>query len=205
MERLELIKDLLNEGVLQNSRVLSAFKEVDRKDFVPGDLKNIAYENRPLTLEFGQTISQPYTVAFMLNLLEAKPGQKVLDVGFGSGWTTAMLSKIVGGKGKIFGLELFAEIYEFGQSNLEKYKQKNIKLFLGSGWDGLPDNAPYDRILVSASAGEIPQVLIGQIKVGGRLVMPLTDRITVLDKVGKSSFEIKDHWGFVFVPLIKAK
>ncbi len=205
MERLELIKDLLNERVLQNPRVLRAFKEIDRKDFVPADLKSMAYENHPLTLEFGQTISQPYTVAFMLDLLEAKPGQKVLDVGFGSGWTTAMLSKIVGSKGKIFGLELFPEIYDFGRKNLEKYKPKNIKLFIGSGWDGLPDYAQYDRILVSASAGEIPQALKTQLKVGGRLVMPLTDKITVLDKIGEDNFKSKDHWGFVFVPLIKPK
>jgi len=205
MGRLELIKDLLNERVLQNPRVLRAFKEINRKDFVPADLKNMAYENHPLTLESGQTISQPYTVAFMLDLLEAGPGQKVLDVGFGSGWTTALLSKIVGSKGKIFGLELLPEIYNFGRNNLQKYKLKNIKLFLGSGWDGLPDFAPFERILVSASASKIPQALKDQLKVGGRLVMPLADKITVLDKIGEDNFKTKDHWGFVFVPLIKHK
>ncbi|MGB9681196.1 MAG: protein-L-isoaspartate O-methyltransferase family protein, partial [Minisyncoccia bacterium] len=130
----ELIKELIEEGVLKSPKLIEAFLKIDRKDFVLEDLKEYAYLNQPLSIGFGQTISQPLVVAFMLELLEVQEGEKILDIGSGSGWTTALLSYLTGEKGKVFAIERIPELKEFGEENVKKYNfvEKGIaKFYLG--------------------------------------------------------------------------
>ena len=209
MESLEeLVNSLESLKALKSKQIISAFRKIDRKKFVSSDLKDYAYLDQPLPIGRGQTISQPYTVAFMLELLGPKKGDKVLDVGFGSGWTTALLAEIVGAKGKVYGLEINTTVFKSGCINLEKAAKRalaisNITLFNKSGWNGLIEHAPYDRILVSAAAGELPQALKDQLAVGGRLVIPIDQSIVMLERLSEDRFKEEAYQGFVFVPLVK--
>lgn len=199
----ELVKELTGLGVLKTPHIIKAFLQCDRAEFVPEEFKAEAYTDIPLPLLAGQTISQPYTVAFMMELLAPAAGQKVLDVGFGSGWTTALLAEIVGERGKVYGLEVLPELFELGKANLGKFKLKNVQLLNQSGWDGLATAAPFDRILVSAAAQEIPIALREQLAIGGRMVIPVGNSIWLLEKMDGGKFREREHPGFMFVPLVK--
>lgn len=179
-----------------------AFSNISRKNFVPDALIDQAELDTPLPIGYGQTISQPYTVNLMLNWLEAQPGDNVLDVGSGSGWTTALLSEIVGPKGKVYAVEIIPELLEFGKANCEKAKVKNAKFFKAIKEYGLPKYAPYDRILVSASAQSLPVELLSQLKAGGKMVIPVQHDILEITKISENEYETITHPGFVFVPLI---
>ena len=201
-----LINQLIHQGYLKTSRIIQAFKKIDRTDFLPADLRDEAGGNYPLSIGHGQTISQPLTVAFMIELLQPGVGDKVLDVGSGSGWTTAILAEIVGEKGKVYGLEVVPELKEMGEDNVRKYNFKNVKFYLGNGWKGFETYSPYDRILISAACPEIPQSLKDQLKIGGRIVAPVgayPQSIVKLDKISKDKFKKEEHPGFVFVPLVE--
>lgn len=178
-----------------------AFKEIDRTNFVLPEYRDSAGLDIPLPIGFGQTISQPTTVRMMLEWLDAKSGDRVLDIGSGSGWTTALLSNIVGPKGKVYGVELIPELKEFGEENCQRIGIRNVEFFLADKKLGLPEFAPYGRILVSASAEEFPEELLGQLKVGGKLIVPVGASIFELKKT-KSGVKTIEHQGFVFVPLI---
>lgn len=205
----ELVEKLKRQGVLKTARIIAAFLANDRKKFVPLEYKPEAYVDAPLPIGRGQTISQPYTVAFMMELLQPEPGQKILDIGFGSGWTTAILAHIVGDKGWVYALEVIPKLYEFGRSNLKKFPYENIKLYNKSGGEGLPEEALFDRILVSAAAHKIPPAFKDQLKVGGRLVIPVGrgvvfgQSIILLKKISQDKFEERSFPGFAFVPFVK--
>jgi protein-L-isoaspartate(D-aspartate) O-methyltransferase len=179
-----------------------AFHKVHRKNFVPKALQSQAEIDAPLPIGFGQTISQPTTVRLMLGWLDAKPGETILDVGFGSGWTTALLSQIVGPKGRVFAVEKIPQLVEFGRDNCDGAGVQNAKFFHAGKEYGLSKYAPYDRILVSASAQKLPAELLTQLKVGGKLVIPVQKDILEIIKTSKSDHETKTHPGFVFVPLV---
>lgn len=197
-----LIQSLRHQGVLRTRGVVSAFEEVDRKHFVLPENMPQAYSDRPLPIGHAQTISQPYTVAFMLELLEVAEGQKVLDVGSGSGWTTALLAHIVGEKGQVFGTETIPDLVALGQEHLARTPYKNAEIRAAGEVLGLPEEAPFDRILVSAAAREVPQELLSQLKDGGIMVLPISNYLVKVIKVSESDFEEERHEGFVFVPLI---
>lgn len=202
----DLINKLLQSNYLKTLRIIKAFEKIDRADFVPEELQGEAYENYPLPIGRGQTISQPATVAFMLERLQPQEGDRVLDVGSGSGWQTAMLAEIVGSKGQVIGIEIKDELVELGQKNVAKYNYPNLKIIKGNGWQGLPKEAPFDRIIVAAAAVSIPDALKEQLKVGGRLVIPVghgLQDIIVVDRVDKDHFNEQYFPGFVFVPLIR--
>jgi protein-L-isoaspartate(D-aspartate) O-methyltransferase len=216
----ELVNALISSGVLRSEKIIDAFLNIDRKNFVREDYIYEAYGDYPLPIGDGQTISQPWTVAFMLELLEPDKDQKILDVGFGSGWTTTLLAYIVTGKrfspkeevdiknfkGRVYGIEVLPSIFNFGKSNIEKYnyiKHKIVELKLGDGSKGWPEKSPFDRILVSAAAQkDIPQPLIDQLENNGILVIPDQNGIW---KIMKIEGEIKKEYyqGFSFVPLIE--
>jgi len=201
----ELIANLIKDRYLKTPRLIEAFGKIKREDFVPDDLKNEADINAPLPIGFGQTISQPLTVAFMLELLQPQPGEKILDIGSGSGWQTALLAYCVGVEGKIFGIERIAELMEFGKKNIAKYnfiKKEIVEIILGDGTKGLEKEAPFDKIIAAASAREIPEAWRRQLKIGGRIVAPVEDSIWLLVKKSDTEFEEKEFPGFVFVPLI---
>lgn len=202
----KLIDDLIKDGFLKSPRLIDAFRRVDRMSFVIDYVKNEAYRNTPLAIGFGQTISQPLTVAFMLELLDVKEGNKVLDVGSGSGWTTALLAELVGENGKVYGIEIIPELYEFGKANVMRYSYitKGIaEMYLGNGLYGLPDKAPFDRILCSAEAREIPEAFKEQLKIGGKMVLPMNNSLWLIEKKTETDFESEEFPGFVFVPLIE--
>ncbi len=208
MTHRELIDNLIKSGYLKTPRIINALKKNDRQDFVPEDLKHEAYINAPLPIGFGQTISQPLTVAFMLELLQPEEGNKILDVGSGSGWQTAMLAEIVGppaGGGKIFAVEILEKLSEFGKKNIEKYdfvEEGRVEFVHTDGSFGLPEKAPFDRIIAAAAAEAIPEIWKTQLKIGGRLVAPVGSDIILLVKKNDNEFEEKKFSGFAFVPLV---
>lgn len=185
--------------------VKKAFEIVDRGDFVLPEYKNRASVDAPLPIGHGQTISQPTTVRTMLEWLRAKKGDKVLDLGSGSGWTTALLSKIVGNRGKVYAVELVPELKKFGEKNCKKAGIENAIFFLANKKFGLKKYSPYDRILVSASAKSVPDELVDQLKAGGKMVIPVGSSIFEVTKDDKDIVKTKEHYGFAFVPLIDNK
>lgn len=200
-----LVNNLIREGYLKTDPVIDAFSKINRIEFVPEDLASQAEVDIPLPIGFGQTISQPATVAFMLELLEPQSGQKILDIGSGSGWTTALLAHIVGEKGNVVAMEKIKELCEYGEKNVKKFKflKKGIVEFhCQSAENGFEQKAPYDRILVSASVEEIPKAFKDQLVIGGKMVIPVNNQIWYLEKKTEEEFEIEKFPGFAFVPFI---
>lgn len=200
----ELIKQLIEQGYLKTPAIINAFYRIKRSNFLPKDIASEESVNAPLPIGHGQTNSQPLTVAFMIELLQPELNQKILDIGSGSGWTTALLAEIIGPKGKAFGIERVLELKEFGQRNVAKYHLDNVEFFCLDGTKGLPDYKPFDRILVSAAAFEIPKELKDQLKIGGRMVIPTTAQdLRLIEKINDKEFKETIYPGFVFVPLIE--
>ena len=179
-----------------------AFQAVQREDFLPEEVRSHAHADRPFSIGYGQTNSQPSTVRAMLEWLEVEEGQSVLDVGSGSGWTTALLAKLVGKKGHVYAVELVPELAQFGQENCERVGITNAAFYEAEKEFGLRRFAPYDRILVSASANSLPDELLEQLHAPGRMVIPVGNSIYEVDKDEKGDIDIKEHYGFVFVPLV---
>jgi len=206
-----LIVELINDGYLKTDRLISAFKKIKREDFVQKEDKREAHINAPLAIGHGQTISQPLTVAFMLELLQPQEGEKILDIGSGSGWTTALLAQLVGKEGRVYAFEIVPELKDFGEKNVAKYnfiKKGVVTIKQGDGSQGLPESAPFDKILVSAAAPEVPGELLVQLKVGGLIVIPVgrpyeTQTIKRIKKTASDKFEEEDYPGFIFVPLVR--
>jgi len=201
----DLLTYLQESGVLKTSKIIESFKKFDRKDFLPDNVRELAYVDVPLPIgeEVGQTCSQPYVTAFLIELLEPQEGNQILEIGFGTGWTTCILADLVGEKGKVYALEIDELIFYFGKSNIERYNfidKGIVEVFLKDGSQGFPEKAPFDRILVSAFSPKIKQEFIDQLKDGGILVMPDLEGIW---KVKKEGPEIKKEYyeGFVFGPL----
>lgn len=197
----DLVNYLINTGALSCSNITEAFVHVDRIDFVLDPTAPDVYGDYPLSLGDGQTISQPTTVAMMLEMLEPHKGQKILDIGSGSGWTTALLSYIVGDTGSVIGLERVSSLVEFGSKNLQKYGFKTSKIIQAGDALGIVGET-FDRILVSAAADEFPKELTKQLKIGGKLVVPVQNSIYEVRKKQSGEIEAIEHYGFAFVPLI---
>jgi len=212
----KLIEQLIEQEYLKTPLIIKAFEEIKRKDFVFDNLKNEASINAPLSIGWGQTISQPLTVAFMLELLQPKPGDKILDIGSGSGWQTALLAHCVSSQaksGKVYAIERISELIKFGKKNVEKYnfiKKGVIEFILADGSKGYPNIAScpeltegFNKIICAASSNKIPEIWKTQLKIGGRLVAPIKSSIWLLIKKSKDKFEKKEFPGFTFVPLIE--
>ncbi len=202
-----LINSLIQEGWLKTERYIEAFKKIKRADFLPEENKDLAELNEALPIGFSQTISQPLVVAFMIELLKPEEGEKILDVGSGSGWTAAILAEIVGDKGKIIAIEIVPELKEFGENNILNYnfiKERRVEFLCVDGSKGYKKEAPYDKILASASVqGEIPRAWKEQLKIGGRIVTPIGNSIWLIIKKSEQDFEEIEYPGFVFVPLVE--
>ncbi len=196
-----LIAGMRASGVLHTPRIAEAFRRADRRYFVPSGFDEVLYVDAPLPIGANQTISQPSTVAFMLELLEPKPAERILDIGSGSGWTTALLGEIVGPEGEVTGLERQPALVEQGRKNLEPLGLKQARIEPAGDALGMPGET-FDAILVSASAPEVPQQLFSQLKPGGRLVIPVGNSIFRFTKLSDTAIRREEYPGFVFVPLI---
>ncbi|MBI2598051.1 MAG: protein-L-isoaspartate O-methyltransferase [Candidatus Diapherotrites archaeon] len=206
-KRSELAQFMKSTGAIKTREVENAFLNVKREIFAPKHLQKEAYDDNALPIGFGQTISQPSTIALMLEMLAAKSGQKVLEVGSGCGYVLALLGELVGIKGKVFGIEAVKELAEISKKNLKSQGCKNAKVFQGDGSIGLKKYAPFDRILVSAACPFFPKSLFDQLKEGGIGVAPVGDKGTqMLQAVAKKNgnplkSDYIEHY-FVFVPLL---
>ncbi len=209
----EIVKYLKRMGFVRNPRVIKAFLKVPRELFVPEEYKNRAYDDTPLPIGYGQTISAIHMVLMMCEYLDLKPGYKVLEIGTGSGYHAAIMAELVTSddgltKGHIFSIERIPELAEFASSNLKKagYDDR-VTVIVGDGTLGYPAEAPYDRISVTAAGPSIPKPLIDQLKPSGKLLIPVGERfywqeLYLVKKITETRIEKKNLGGVAFVPLI---
>jgi protein-L-isoaspartate(D-aspartate) O-methyltransferase len=203
----DLVNYLESAGYLRSPSIKQAMLSIDRRDFVPEQYKDYAYLDEPLPIGKGQTTSAPSVIAKTLELLELTPGLRVLEIGTGSGYLTALLAKLVGPKGLVVSIEYYPELLEFAKRNLAKYGFKNVMLVQGDGSLGYPELAPYDRVVWGAAAPyPLPEPWIRQTKPEGLLVGPVQygaqQWIFKLRKVSENKLELEDRWGpVIFVPL----
>ncbi|SMD46214.1 protein-L-isoaspartate(D-aspartate) O-methyltransferase [Aquiflexum balticum DSM 16537] len=179
-ERLNMVKSQIENRGIKNPLVLEAMRKVPRHLFVPEYQKSNAYEDRPLSIGDGQTISQPYIVAHMTAIINPLKGMKVLEIGTGSGYQAAVLAEIVD---QVFTIEIVENLGKRAKADLEKSGYKNVFVKIGDGYQGWPSEAPFDAILVTAAAENIPQPLIDQLKEGGRMVIPVGKQGEVQDLI----------------------
>ncbi len=201
-EKERLINELIEYGYLKTKEIIDAFKKVPRENFVEEDYRKHAYVNEPLPIRAGQTISQPLTVAAMTEALQPRKGSKILEIGAGSGYQAAILAETIGPSGIVITLERKSQLVEFARKNIEKSGYKNVKIVHSDGTDGWPKEAPYDRIIVTAAAQEVPKILINQLK-HGRLVIPVNDKLFLIEK----NKNVKETFlgYYAFVPLLKGE
>ncbi|MFT5071027.1 MAG: protein-L-isoaspartate(D-aspartate) O-methyltransferase [Chitinophagales bacterium] len=206
-KRKELVDLLKNKGI-SNSLVLNAINQIERQLFIPDSaLHSHAYENKAFPIGASQTISHPYTVAFQSQLLEIKKGDKVLEIGTGSGYQAAVLVKL---GADLYTIERQKALYDVTSPMMKAMGYTNIKFYFGDGFKGKPAFAPYDKIIVTAAAPEIPKALIDQLKIGGMLVIPLNNSkgnqdMLRLTKVSAQQLEKEVFEEFAFVPMLKGE
>lgn len=187
----------------RSDAVRRVMAEVARADFLPSSQKYRAGFDGPIRIGFGQTNSQPRTVANMLDLLDVREGHRVLDVGSGSGWTTAMLGELVGPAGRVIGVERVPELVERSRSVLDARGRAWVEVREAlPGTLGWPDDGPFDRILVSAEARDLPAQLVEQLAEDGRMVIPVQKRMLLVTR-DEQGIEVEEHGAYVFVPLIE--
>ena len=184
-EREAMVETQIVERGVRDARVLAAVRAVPRHEFVPAELQGNAYEDRPLPIGFEQTISQPYIVAFMTEQLALQPTQRVLEIGTGSGYQAAVLAKLVA---EVFTVEIVEPLANRATADLARLGFKNVQVRAGDGYQGWPDAAPFDAIIVTCAPDHVPEPLVRQLKDGGRMVIPVGEfgaqQLCVLEKRG---------------------
>ncbi|MGZ8285743.1 MAG: protein-L-isoaspartate(D-aspartate) O-methyltransferase [Allosphingosinicella sp.] len=205
-EREKMVRRQIAGRGIGGARLLDAFRAVPRELFVPEGMREFAYEDGPLPIEAGQTISQPYIVALMIEAAGVGPGDRVLEIGAGSGYAAAVMSRVAGA---VIAVERHAELAGLARSRIERLGFDNVRILEGDGTGGLPAEAPFEAILCSASGSHVPEALRLQLSIGGILVMPVGEPESVQNLVkvtrrGQSDFEREDLGPVRFVPLIGA-
>jgi protein-L-isoaspartate(D-aspartate) O-methyltransferase len=203
-ERAAMVERQLRLRGIHEPEILDAFLAVPRETFVSPGYAHLAYGDHPLPIEAQQTISQPYIVGLMIEAAAIKPGDRVLEVGAGSGYAAAVISRIAG---RVIGIERQHELVEVARERLSALGYDNVEIVEGDGTKGWPDGAPYDAILAAASGSHVPQPLVDQLKPGGRLVMPLggpgwVQQLVRVTKQWDGSLQQSDLGAVRFVPLI---
>ena len=205
IQRMEFMLGLRRRGITEQS-ILRAMDEVPREHFVSAETTDAAYADRALPIACGQTISQPYVVAYMTEKLDVHPGHRVLEVGTGSGFQAAVLSRLAR---EVVTIERYRTLADTARVRLETLGYDNVEVKLGDGFDGVPERAPFDRIIVTAAAEDVPKALIAQLAEGGVMVLPLGshDATQVLVKLTKNKDRIarEDLLPVRFVPLLPGK
>jgi protein-L-isoaspartate(D-aspartate) O-methyltransferase len=202
--RRHLIEQLRKKGITDED-VLSAIGSVPRHLFMDSGFESHAYQDKAFPIAAEQTISQPYTVAFQSQLLQLKQGQNVLEIGTGSGYQTAVLTLL---GVDVYSIERQHQLYRYSMRQLPKLGYRPKKLVFGDGYKGLPEFAPFDRILVTAGATEIPKPLLNQLAIGGRMVIPVgagTQEMILMVRTSAKEFEKQKHGTFRFVPMLTDK
>ncbi|WP_291960231.1 protein-L-isoaspartate(D-aspartate) O-methyltransferase [Maribacter sp.] len=202
--RNHLAQVLIDKGIA-DKKVLDAVREIPRHLFMDSSFEGHAYQNKAFPIAANQTISHPYTVAFQTELLELEPGQKVLEIGTGSGYQTAVLLKL---KVKVYTVERQLELFKKTSIFFKKMGYRPKQVIFGDGYKGLPKEAPFDRIIVTAGAPEVPKALLSQLKVGGRLVIPIgfeEQIMTLFVRTTEKEFSKTEYGSFRFVPLLENK
>jgi protein-L-isoaspartate(D-aspartate) O-methyltransferase len=206
-ERELMVQRQIADRGIRGSRLLDAFRAVPREAFVPEKVRDFAYDDGPLPIEAEQTISQPYIVAAMIDAAEVSPGDRVLEIGAGSGYAAAVMSRIAA---EVIAVERHHELAELARARLARFGFDNVRIVEGDGSEGLPDEAPFHAILCAASGSHVPPPLLAQLCVGGILVMPVGEPNAVQNLVkvarrGHEDFEEQDLGPVRFVPLIGAQ
>lgn len=205
--REEMVQKLKERGHLKSLEVIEAFEKIPREKFVPSNKESEAYADRPLSIGHGQTISAPSMIAIMLEVLDLESGQKVLEIGTGSGYNAALLAEIVGEEGEVYTVERIENIAEMGRKNLERTGYDQVEVVVGDGTQGYQEESPWDRVLVAACAPEVPDPLVDQIKVGGKVAAPvgshyMSQTLLTVEKTAEDETEVQEHGGCAFVPLV---
>jgi protein-L-isoaspartate(D-aspartate) O-methyltransferase len=201
-QRRKLIQSLRKKGI-RNERVLDAMGLLPRHFFLPPAFVEWAYADKPFQIGKGQTISQPYTVAYQSELLDVQKREKVLEVGTGSGYQAAILAML---GARVFTVERHAELYETARKLLRELNFGNIRCFHRDGFNGLPEFAPFDGILVTAGADDVPPALLSQLAIGGRLVIPVGEKVQTMQRITRISdkdYQTETFNTFRFVPFLK--
>jgi len=202
--RKRLIEELREKGIV-DEKVLTAFDAVPRHFFLDSSFAEQAYSNMPFQIGSGQTISHPYTVAFQTQLLELKKGEKVLEIGTGSGFQTSILAEL---GGKVYSIERHKELHLKAKLILRKLKL-NAQLSFGDGFKGLPNFAPFDKVIITCGAPFVPVELVQQLKIGGIMIIPVgegeTQQMQKITKISESETEIEELGVFSFVPMLEKK
>lgn len=202
--RNQLAQLLIDKGIV-DVKVLDAIRDIPRHLFMDSSFEGHAYQDKAFPIAANQTISQPYTVAFQTQLLELQPNMNVLEIGTGSGYQTAVLLKC---KAKVFTIERQLELFKKTNLFFKKMGYRPKKIIFGDGYKGLPKDAPFDRIIVTAGAPEVPKALLSQLKVGGRLVIPVGSEeqiMTLYVRTTAKEFKKEEFGSFKFVPLLEDK
>ena len=196
-----MVAEQIRARGVSDPRVLGALTRVPRERFIPDELRGEAYDDRPLSIGYGQTISQPYIVGYMTEALKIEPAHRVLEIGTGCGYQTAVLAELAG---EVYSIELVEALAERARRTLEELHYRNVHVRAGDGYAGWPEHAPFDRILGAAAAPETPAALLEQLAEGGILVMPVgvdDQHLRVLQKFG-DRFELLSTLPVRFVPMI---
>jgi len=204
-QREEMVRESISRRGVKDQRVLKAMRETPRHLFVPKSMESRAYHDSPLPIGYNQTISQPYIVASMTEMLDCKPEHKVLEIGTGSGYQAAILSPLVA---RVYTIENVEPLAKQAAALLKMLGHNNVEVRYGDGYQGWPEQAPFDRIILTAAPPEIPQALIDQLKPGGRLVAPEGrewQELIVIDKDAEGRVKRRRAYGVMFVPMVKGK
>lgn len=203
--RKQLVSLLRDKGI-SDERVLEAINEIPRHYFLDSAFDQVAYEDKAFPIAEGQTISQPYTVAYQSQLLEVKPFEKILEIGTGSGYQAIVLAQL---GAKVYTIERQKKLYEAHRSFVLRNKYPGIKYFYGDGFEGLPTYSPFDKIIITAAAPIVPPKLVEQLKTGGRMVIPLGEgsiqKMLRLTKNADGGYSEEVFENFSFVPMLEGK
>ncbi len=204
LRRTQMVRDQIVARGIQNPAVLKVLLEVPREEFVPSEVRTLAYKDSPVPIGYGQTISQPYIVAFMTDALDLTKAHRVLEIGTGSGYQAAVLSCLAK---EVYTIEILGPLAQSASSTLNRLGYRNIVVRQGDGYGGWPDKAPFDRIILTAAPPELPKSLIDQLKPGGKLLAPIGARyaaheLTLVEKTGSGKIVSRSILPVRFVPMI---